>query len=198
MLGEKYLKYFNYIYIIISKNTKNLIFKKPYLIVFLISLSFSNVNAQKASLYDVARNGSLFELKELVNNDTDIINKTSKEGYSALTLACYYGNNDVAAYLIQNVKDINSKSGYGTPLMAATVKKNSYLVKLLLENNANPNLTDQNNSTALHFAVIFTQQEIISLLMQHKANPNIKDNRGNTALDYAKITNNNNIIQLLN
>ena len=81
--------------------------------------------------------------------------------------------------------------------MAATVKKNSNLVKLLLENNANPNLTDQNNSTALHFSVIFNQQEIIELLIKYKANPNIKDNRGNTALDYAKITNNSNIIQLL-
>ena len=81
--------------------------------------------------------------------------------------------------------------------MAATVKKNSNLVKLLLENNANPNLTDQNNSTALHFSVIFNQQEIIELLMKHKADPNIKDNRGNTALDYAKITNNNKFIQLL-
>ena len=97
----------------------------------------------------------------------------------------------------KNVNDINSTSGYGTPLMAATVKKNNYLVKLLLENNANPNLTDQNNSSALHFAVIFNQQEIIELLIKYKANPNIKDNRGNTALDYAKITNNNKIIQLL-
>jgi len=174
-----------------------LIFKNTFVLILLILFSFSKVRAQKASVYDVARNGSLFELKELVNNDINIINKTSKEGYSALTLACYYGNNDVAAYLIQNVKDINSKSGYGTPLMAATVKKNSYLVKLLLENNANPNLTDQNNSTALHFAVIFSQPEIITLLMEYKANPNIKDNRGNTALDYAKITNNNKFIQLL-
>lgn len=174
-----------------------MIFKNTFVLILLILFSFSKVRAQKVSVYDVARNGSLFELKELVNNDINIINKTSKEGYSALTLACYYGNNDVAAYLIQNVKDINSKSGYGTPLMAATVKKNSYLVKLLLENNANPNLTDQNNSTALHFAVIFSQLEIIELLMEYKANPNIKDNRGNTALDYAKITNNNNIIQLL-
>ena len=82
--------------------------------------------------------------------------------------------------------------------MVATVKKNRYLVKLLLEKNANPNLTDQNNSTALHFSVIFNQQEIIELLMKHNANPNIKDNRGNTALDYAKITNNNKFIQLLN
>ena len=137
------------------------------------------------------------EIKALTKNNPDIINNISKEGYSALTLACYYSNNDVATYLIEHVKDINSKSGYGTPLMAATVKKNSNLVKLLLENNANPNLTDQNNSTALHFSVIFNQQEIIELLMKHKADPNIKDNRGNTALDYAKITNNNKFIQLL-
>ena len=179
------------------RTLRNLIFKNTCLFVFLIFFSFSNAKAQKSSVYDVARNGSLMEIKVLTKNNPDIINNISKEGYSALTLACYYGNNDVAAYLIQNVKDINSKSGYGTPLMAATVKKNSYLVKLLLENNANPNLTDQNNSTALHFAVIFSQPEIITLLMEYKANPNIKDNRGNTALDYAKITNNNNIIQLL-
>jgi ankyrin repeat protein len=174
-----------------------LIFKNVCFSILLALLSFSNLKAQKSSVYDIARNGSLVELKELVNNDIDIINKISKEGYSALTLACYYGNNEVASYLVQNVYDINSTSGYGTPLMAATVKKNNYLVKLLLENNANPNLTDQNNSSALHFAVIFNQQEIIELLIKYKANPNIKDNRGNTALDYAKITNNNKIIQLL-
>ena len=174
-----------------------MIFKNPYLFVFLTFLSFSNVKAQESSIFDIARNGSLMEIKALTKNNPDIINNISKEGYSALTLACYYSNNDVASYLIEHVKDVNSKSGYGTPLMAATVKKNSNLVKLLLENNANPNLTDQNNSTALHFSVIFNQQEIIELLMKHKADPNIKDNRGNTALDYAKITNNNKFIQLL-
>jgi uncharacterized protein len=174
-----------------------LIFKNTCLFVFIAFLSFSNVKAQESSIFDVARNGTLMEVKALTKNNPDIINKLSKEGYSVLTLACYYSNNDVASYLIEHVKDINSKSGYGTPLMAATVKKNSKLVKLLLENNANPNLTDQNNSTALHFSVIFNQQEIIELLMKYKANPNIKDNRGNTALDYAKITNNSNIIQLL-
>jgi len=174
-----------------------LIFKNTCLFVFLAFLSIPNVKAQESSIFDVARNGTLMEVKALTKNNPDIINNLSKEGYSVLTLACYYSNNDVANYLIEHVKDINSKSGYGTPLMAATVKKNRYLVKLLLEKNANPNLTDQNNSTALHFSVIFNQQEIIELLMKYKANPNIKDNRGNTALDYAKITNNSNIIQLL-
>ena len=66
-----------------------------------------------------------------------------------------------------------------------------------MENNADPNLSDKNNSTALHYSVIFNQEKIIELLMKYKANPDIKDNRGNTAQDYAKIIGNNKIIQLL-
>ena len=82
------------------------------------------------TVFDIARSGSLSDLKQIIKKDKNIINSISQEGYSALTLACYYNNNDVATYLIKNVEDINSKSSYGTPLMAASVKKNSYLVKL--------------------------------------------------------------------
>jgi hypothetical protein len=82
--------------------------------------------------------------------------------------------------------------------MAATVKKNTELVKLLLKKKANPNAVDQNGSTALHFSVIFSYDEIIELLMLAKADASLKDNRGNSALDYARITDNKKIIQLLN
>ena len=171
--------------------------KKNSLFILVFLCYLSTLKAQESSIFDIARSGSLNELKSLIKKDLNIINKISKEGYSALTLACYYSNNEIANYLIKHVKDINSKSSYGTPLMAATIKKNSYLTKLLLENNADPNLSDKNNSTALHYSVIFNQEKIIELLMKYKANPNIKDNRGNTAQDYAKIIGNNKIIQLL-
>jgi uncharacterized protein len=98
--------------------------------IFLLSLIFIlNLEAQESSVFDIARSGSLLEIKELVKQDSNIINVISEKGYSALTLACYYSNNEVASYLIKHVKDINSKSSYGTPLMAATVKKNIYLVQ---------------------------------------------------------------------
>ena len=171
--------------------------KKNSLFILVFLCYLSTLKAQESSIFDIARSGSLNELKSLIKKDLNIINKISKEGYSALTLACYYSNNEIANYLIKHVKDINSKSSYGTPLMAATIKKNSYLTKLLLENNADPNLSDRNNSTALHYSVIFNQEKIIELLMKYKANPDIKDNRGNTAQDYAKIIGNNKIIQLL-
>ena len=171
--------------------------KKNSLFILVFLCYLSTLKAQESSIFDIARSGSLNELKSLIKKDLNIINKISKEGYSALTLACYYSNNEIANYLIKHVKDINSKSSYGTPLMAATIKKNSYLTKLLLENNADPNLSDRNNSTALHYSVIFNQEKIIELLMKYKANPDLKDNRGNTAQDYAKIIGNNKIIQLL-
>jgi ankyrin repeat protein len=159
--------------------------------------SVTVIKAQKVSIFDIAREGTLEQLKSAVKKDANIINKISKDGYAPLTLACYHGNNEVAKYLIANVKDVNSKSGYGTPLMAATVKKNTELVKLLLKYKANPNAVDQNGSTALHFSVIFSYEEIIKLLVASNAKSSLKDNRGNTALDYAKITGNEKIILLL-
>lgn len=159
--------------------------------------SLATIKAQEISIFEIARNGTLEQLKVAVKANPNSINKVSKEGYVPLTLACYYGNNEVAKYLIEHVKDIDSKSSYGTPLMAATVKNNVELVKLLLDNNANPNAVDQNGSTALHFSAIFSYEKIIKLLVVSKAKKSLKDSRGKTALDYAIITGNEIITQLL-
>ena len=78
------------------------------------------------------------------------------------------------------------------------MKKNTELVKLLLKYKADPNAIDKNNSTALHFSVIFSYEEIVELLIAAKADSSLKDNRGKTALDYAKITGNKKIIEILN
>ncbi len=164
----------------------------------MVFISMSSIaNAQENAIFDIARHGTLEQLKEAMKSDANVINILSKDGYSSLTLACYYSNNEVAKYLIEHVKDVNSKSGYGTPLMAATVKKNTELIELLLKKNADPNATDQNGSTALHFSVIFSYEDIVKLLMKYKADSTMKDNRGKTAQDYANITGNQKIIKLL-
>lgn len=167
----------------------------PIFFFFILSL---NLYSQENSIFDIARKGNLEQLKLAMKSDPKIVNKVSKEGYSPLTLACYYSNNEVAKHLINNVDDIDSKSGYGTPLMAATVKKNVEIIKLLLEHGANPNIADQNGSTALHFSVIFNYIDIVKLLVNANAKFDLKDNRGKTALDYAEVTQNKTIIQILN
>ncbi len=176
------------------KNSYN---KKILVLSFLFFFtSLTTINSQEISIFDIARKGTLEQLKEVEEKDSNIINMESKEGYTPLTLACYNSNNEVAKYLINHVKDINSKSGFGTPLMAAVVKNNIELVEVFIKNNVKLNIADQNQTTALHYAVTFSYIDIVKLLVNAKADSSLKDNRGNSALDYAKLIGNQKIIQL--
>jgi len=168
--------------------------KSLFFIVFFMSAiqAFS-----QSDVFNIARSGTLEELKAVMKNEPDIINKTNPDGYSPLILACYKGNVEVAGFLIKNVKDINFTTPMGTALMAATVKKNTEIVKLLLENKANPNITDANGSTALIYASIFKSYDIAELLVKYKSDDTLKDNRGNSAFDYAILADDDKLVQIL-
>ena len=60
---------------------------------------------------------------------------------------------------------------------------------LILYSGANVNLSDANNATALHYAVMFNNKEITTLLVDAKADVNLKNNVGKTPLDFAKMHN---------
>lgn len=150
------------------------------------------------SIYDVARNGSVEDVKILMKINPDTINIADVTGYLPLTLACYRGNKNVATFLAERVKDINGGSNYGTALMAAVFKDEVNLVETLLKNKADPNIADAQGTTPLHYASIKRNEAIVKLLMDANADPTKKDIRGKTAMDYAKVTNSQNIIKLLN
>src|SRR5690606_6107307 len=166
--------------------------------LFLIgSLLLSLVMFSQKNIFDVARSGSIEELKALISINPDTINVINENGYTPLTLAAYSANDAVALYLVDKVKDINGNSKYGTPLAAAVFKGRTDIVKALLNAKANPNIADTNGSTTLHYAIMMNEETIIKLLIEAKADVNAKDNRGKSALDYAEMTKNENIILLL-
>lgn len=150
------------------------------------------------NIFDVARSGTIEDVKKLMAINPDTINSISTNGYPPLTLACYRGNNDVAIFLASHVKNIDGTSEYGTPLMAAVYKNKPQIVKHLLKLNANVNFADANGTTPLHYAIILRSEEIIKLLLDAKADVTFKDNRGNNAIDYASMTKNETIIDLVN
>jgi len=63
------------------------------------------------------------------------------------------------------------KSGYGSPV-----------VKVLLDNGADPNLQDNSGSTALHYAAMNGRVDIIQLMIEHGASLDLTNDLGNTAL----------------
>lgn len=149
------------------------------------------------SIFDIARNGTVAEVKELMAKNPDVINQTNDNDFSPLILACYRSNVEVANFLIDNVKDINYKSQEGTALAGLSVKYNKDLVEHLLKKNADPNIADPTGATPLFWAVKFGNKELAELLLKHKADKSIKDSQGMTPFEYALQTNNTDLINLL-
>lgn len=169
------------------------------ILILNIFLSFTFLSAQEKakSIFDIARSGTVSEVKELMKQKPDVINQTNENGFSPLILACYKGNIEVANFLIDNVKDVNYKSQEGTALAGLAVKYNKDLVEHLLKKNADPNITDATGSTPLFWAVKFGNKELTELLLKYKASKSIEDAEGKTPFEYALQTKNQEIINLL-
>lgn len=168
-------------------------------IFFLLVLFTALCSAQQKTkdVFDVARSGSVDEIKILMQKSKDTINALNSSGYSTLILACYRGNVPVAEYLASQVNNINYNSSNGTALAAAALKGNVQMVKVLLENKANPDLADGTGMTPLLYAAQFDNKEIITLLLKYKANKALANGEGKSAMDYAVYNKNQEIINLL-
>jgi len=162
------------------------------LFLFLVSTSFAQKN-----VFTIARKGTVEEMKLLFEKNENCVNEIDSYGFSPLILASYRGNFEVAKYLITIVNNVDYQSPEGTALMAAVMRNNTELIRLLIEKKANIDLTNQTGVTALMLAIQFKNIEIIKMLLHNKANLLLKDNDGKTAFEYAVTTNDEKIIQLI-
>jgi len=162
--------------------------------LMLLFITYSNA---QQDIFEVCRSGSLNDIEIVYKSNPESVDEKNENGYLPLTLACYHKNIDVVSFLVKKVKDINGNSDYGTPLMAATYKGSSEIVKILLDNKAIPDLQDIKGETAAHYAVMFKNFDIIELLVQAEADFEIKNNKEKSPLDYAKMYNDETINKLL-
>ena len=171
-------------------------FKRFLVLLSLIVFQFS-FSQEKSDVFDIARAGTVEEVKQILKSNPKAFQLVNKEGFSPLILACYRGNNEVVKFLIDNGSDIDASSSMGTALMAAVVKGNDEIVKILLDKNADINAIDSNGTTALMYAVQFQNEELIKLLLEYKADKSKIDKNGKTAFEFAVFSKNEAIINLL-
>lgn len=72
----------------------------------------------------------------------------------------------VEAFLVAHPQDITAKGGFhDTPLYAACARGHLELVKLLLQNSANPSLCDNDNTAPLHSASRYGRVDVMKMLL---------------------------------
>ena len=171
-------------------------FKKCLLLycLLLTSAVFSQITTD---VFELARSGTADQAKKVLATNANAFNVINEHGFSPLILACYRGNEDVARVLIESGSDINKNSPMGTALMASAVKGNNPVAQLLLSKGANPDLADNNGTTALMYAVQFRNVELVQMLLKARASKTITDAKGRTAFEHAVFGGNEEIINLL-
>jgi hypothetical protein len=100
------------------------------------------------------------------------VNDVDRWGWTALLWAVYYGNCQIADWLLENGADPNFKTlkTYGnfspgvTPLIFAAYYGHDHAVASLLKKNADPNITDVKGKKAIDYAKEFHFQKCIDLL----------------------------------
>src|SRR6478752_1863201 len=170
--------------------------KNQILLIIALFLAFC-ANAQQKTVFDIARSGTLEEIQTIYKTQPELINSINERKSSPLILACYRGNEPVALFLADKVKDINYNSGMGTALMATVMSGNMNILKKLIANKADLNQADVQGKTALIYATFFNKNEIAKELITTGANKKQKDQDGRTALDYANFNKNTELVILL-
>lgn len=163
-----------------------------YFMIGTTSLSFAQKN-----IFDIARMGSVEELKEWYAKDKKIINSINESGYSLLILSCYKKNNQIAQSLINYGCDLDTISDMGSALMACAVSGNNEIAFELIKRNCKVDITDNQGTTALMYAVQFGNVKLVKALIDVKADKTKMDNKGKTAFEYAVFSGNREIINLL-
>ncbi|WP_256012380.1 ankyrin repeat domain-containing protein [Desertivirga xinjiangensis] len=140
------------------------------------------------SIHEAAAIGKPEYLVPILNNRPDLINSFSRDGFTPLGLACYFGHEDVARHLLLKGADVNlpSQNGYSVyPLNSTTAANNNDITKMLLEAGAEVNVAQSSGLTPLHSAAQHGNIEILILLLEAGANIDARTESDKTPADVA-------------
>lgn len=123
---------------------------------FLLSRSNPNLqnNNGNNALHEAVISGNI-KIVELIINQISNINLQNKVGDTPLHLSINYKYNDISIFLIGYGCDVNTKvKEYDlTPLHYAILYNEKEIMKVLIKNNADPNMQDYRGNTCFMYAL---------------------------------------------
>ena len=158
-------------------------YKKPEVTALLLNY------VDEINLFEAAASGKFDVVAHLVFTYPDAINYYAPDGFTPLGLACYFGQHEIARYLVLKGADVNlpSNNGFNVyPIHSAAAGNYTDIVRLLIENDAKVNVKQQAGVTPLHSAAQNGNLEMLILLLENGAEVNTRMEGGKLPADLAR------------
>jgi uncharacterized protein len=138
-------------------------------------------------IFEAASLGRIERLQQCIrdesSHDTSAINSRSKDGFTALHFACFFGQPEAARLLIESGAAVDAVAANPTqvmPLHSAAAARNLKAARLLLEHGAPVNTRQQAGWVPIHAAAQNGDRPMVELLLKHRADPKIANDEGKT------------------
>jgi uncharacterized protein len=143
---------------------------------------------KNVTIHEACCIGELETVKVHIDQTPEALNSFSKDGFTPLGLACFFGHVNLAVYLIETGADANIAANNDfrvAPIHSACAISSVPIVNLLIAAGANVNLPQQKGIRPVHSACHNGSMEIVRILVAAGADPTIADHSGKTPTDYA-------------
>jgi ankyrin repeat protein len=155
-------------------------------------------------IFEATALGRLDRVQECLRDTSAIhshsIDSRSKDGFTALHFACFFGQPEAARLFIENGAAVDAVAANPTqvmPLHSAAAARNLEAARLLLEHGAPVNARQQAGWVPIHAAAQNGDRPMVELLLKYHADPKLANDQGKTAATVARETNHEEIAQLL-
>ena len=158
-------------------------YKKPAVTELLLQF------VTEINLFEASAAGKFDVVAHLLYTHPDAVNDYAPDGFTPLGLACYFGQFEVARYLVLKGADVNLPSNNGfhvLPIHSAAAGNYNDIAKMLIENGAQINVKQQAGATPLHAAAQNGNLELLILLLESGAETNVRMEGGKLPADLAR------------
>ena len=134
-------------------------------------------------IFDCIRKGELGLVKRILMDDPTLIDIPGLDGITPLIYSAFYGQTEIAQYLIDNGANIESTDAQeNTPLITAAAAGELDMVTLLLANRANKEAANIIKRTPLIEAITNNHDDVAHFLLDNEVNIEVVDRTGSTPL----------------